>query len=168
MPKYDAQSARAEVFTFKEGLFSAMGHDLRIAVTAFQVTVDDQTHAISATFDAHSLRVVGPAGGGSLSDKDRREIEHNIADEVLDARRYPTIRFTSTRVTPRGEGFEIAGDLELHGQRRAITFTTRREGQNQIASITLHQPDYGIKPYRAPLGVLKIKPDVRVELSLPA
>ena len=168
MPTYDSATARVEVFTFKEGLLSAMGHDLKIAVTGLSIAVDDASRAITATFDARSLRVIGTAAGGALSDKDRREIEGNIAKDVLAADRFPQIRFTSTRVAPRGDGFEVTGDLELHGQRRALTFVSRRAGDRHVAAITLHQPDFGIKPYRAPLGVLKIKPDVRVEISLPA
>jgi hypothetical protein len=33
--------------------------------------------------------------------------------------------------------------------------------------VTLHQPDFRIEPYRAALGALKIKPDVRVRVRIP-
>ena len=52
---------------------------------------------------------------------------------------------------------------ELHGRSREITL--KRTGDDE-AEVTLHQPDYGIKPYSAMFGALKIKPDIRVRLRL--
>ena len=37
-----------------------------------------------------------------------------------------------------------------------------------VAEVSLHQPDFGIKPYSAMLGTLRVKPDVTVVVSLPA
>jgi hypothetical protein len=36
-----------------------------------------------------------------------------------------------------------------------------------VAEIKLHQPDFGIKPFTAALGALKVKPDVVVRVSVP-
>jgi hypothetical protein len=42
-----------------------------------------------------------------------------------------------------------------------------KEGDDVVGEVTLHQPDYGIKPYSAMLGTLKIRPDVKVRIRLP-
>jgi hypothetical protein len=36
-----------------------------------------------------------------------------------------------------------------------------------VAEVKIHQPDFGIKPYTAALGALKVKPDVLVRVSVP-
>ena len=47
---------------------------------------------------------------------------HQIADQVLDAAHYPTIRFVSTAVKPDPEGRgTVVGDLTLHGQTHPVT-----------------------------------------------
>jgi hypothetical protein len=44
----------------------------------------------------------------------------------------------------------------------------RREGERLATSVRLHQPDFGIAPYRAMLGALRVKADVVVRASVPA
>jgi hypothetical protein len=171
MATFDASSAECLIFTFKEGLLSAVAHDLKLRVERFEVSVDPDS--VSARFEAASIRVVcarkhGADAPGTLSDKDRREIEANLEKDVLAARKFAEIRFTSTRVEPAPDGYRVAGTLSLHGRERPLTVAVRREGERLVADVTLHQPDYGIKPYSAMLGTLKIKPDVQVRLSLPA
>jgi polyisoprenoid-binding protein YceI len=173
MPRFDATSAECLVFTFKEGLLSAVAHDLAIRVTSFSIDADAAARRVEATFDARSLRVVSAMRDGSpdpraLSDADRRKIEQSIVDEVLGAARSPSIRFTSTSVEPEGDGYRVAGRLSLHGATRDLSLHARREGERLVADVTLHQPDYGVRPYSAMLGALKIKPDVRVRVTLPA
>jgi hypothetical protein len=34
--------------------------------------------------------------------------------------------------------------------------------------VVLNQPEFGITPYRAMMGTLRIKPEVRVRISVPA
>lgn len=161
------------VFTFKEGLLSAVAHDLKIRVTRFSIDVDEETGAITATFDPTSLRVVtamknGAEAHGALSDADRRKIEENIVADVLHAKRYPEIRFTSTSVKEDdATGYHVRGQVTLHGKTREVIFTSRTDGEGQVAEVKLHQPDFGIEPYSAMLGALKIKPDVLVRLALP-
>ena len=95
------------------------------------------------------------------------EIQHNIQDEVLETRSYPDIRFAAPNVTAEGDGFRLAGELTVHGKTRPLSVVARRHGDRMVAEIDLHQPSFGIKPYSAMLGTLKIKPDVRVRCSVP-
>jgi hypothetical protein len=172
-PRFHQDNADVLVFTYKEGLLSAIAHDLKIRVTRFAIHVDEATNAIEATFEPGSLRVVtamknGQEAHGALSDSDRKKIEENIVDDVLHAKKFPEIRFTSTSVEEdSGTGYRVRGKLTLHGKTREVTFVTRTDGEGQVAEITIHQPDFGITPYSAMLGTLKIKPDVTVRVALP-
>jgi polyisoprenoid-binding protein YceI len=170
---FDPTSATCLVLTYKEGLLSAVAHDLQIRITRFEIEVDDRTHAVHARLEAGSLRVLGAVVDGTLregtlSDSDKQKIEQNIREDVLDARAHPDVRFVSTSVTTEGDGYMIQGDLILHGRTRMLTVPVKRRGDELVAEVRLHQPDFGIKPYSAMLGTLKIKPDVTVRCTIPA
>ena len=173
-PRFTENSADVLVFTFKEGLLSAVAHDLKIRVNRFAIHVDEATRAIEATFDARSLSVVtamkdGADSLGALSDGDKKKIAENIADDVLHPKKHPEIRFASTSVEEdeSGAGYRVKGRLTLCGQTHEIAFVSRSDGEGQVAEIKLHQPTWGVKPFSAMLGTLKIKPDVLVRVALP-
>jgi polyisoprenoid-binding protein YceI len=178
MPQFSADTAECTVFTYKEGLLSPIAHDLKIAVTRFTVTVTpdgDSAFALQAEFDASSPRVRTAMRDGLeapqlLSESDRRKIEHNIVSEVLAAASYPKIGFTG--LVRRGEEahapLPIVGKLTLHGRTRELVTSARQVADRFVAEVTLHQPDYGIKPYSALLGTLRIRPDLTVRLALPS
>ncbi len=160
------------MLTFKEGLLSAVAHDLELRVTRFTLEVDDESRAVQARFEAASLVVVsamqdGAPRPGLVSESDRHKIESNAREDVLEVGRYPEIRFASKTVSREGDGYRIAGELTLHGRSRPVEVTTRREGDRQVAELRLDQREFGIKPYSAMLGALKIKPYVTVRLSAP-
>ena len=168
MAHYVAATATAEIHTYKEGLLAAMGHDLKIQVTRFSIDVADDRRSLTATFDPNSLSVVSALDGSALSDKDKREIEANIHKKILHPDRHPKIGFTSTAVEPSGDGIRITGELHLHGTTRTLSVSSHREGNQQIVEVPINQPDFGIKPFRAPLGIIKIKPEIQIRISLPA
>ena len=97
-----------------------------------------------------------------------RQVADNIASDVLEPRRHPEVRFESSRVVEEGAGFRVTGTLFQHGRRKELTVPVRREGALWVAEVALHQPDFGIKPFSAMLGALKVKPGVTVRLSVPA
>jgi polyisoprenoid-binding protein YceI len=172
-PRFHQDNADVLVFTFKEGLLSAVAHDLKIRVTRFAIHVDEETRAIEATFDPASLRVVtamkdGAEAFGALSDADKRKIEEHIVDDVLHAKRFPEIRFVSSSVEEDGEsGYRVRGRLTLHGKTRDLAFASTSDGEGQVARVTIHQPEYGIQPFSALLGTLKVKADVVLTIALP-
>ena len=103
MPKHDESSASCQIFTYKEGLLSAVAHDLRISVSSFSIDIADDGSAVSATFDATSLKTDCAMKDGSptssLSDKDKADIDSNILKDVLITKKHPKISFGSTKVT---------------------------------------------------------------------
>lgn len=173
MGSFGPDKARCHVFTFKEGLLSPVAHDLKIAVARFDVAVDSEAGTVRATFDARSLSVVAAMKDGredrsALSEKDKAKIAKNIAGDVLSTSRHPEIRFEGAVVGDAGaDRFEVRGKLTLAGRTREVTAPVVREGGRLVARARLHQPDFGIKPYSAMLGTLKVQADVEVEVSVP-
>lgn len=170
MPSYDEARAECWVFTYKQGLLSPMAHDLRLRVGRFRIELDEAEPRISASFDASSLYVDtamrdGAESPEALSAADKNKIARQIREEVLHADAHPSISFHSTRLTARADGgYEVAGQLTLHGVTRPLLASTSLVGGRQQLELALHQPHFGIEPYRALLGALKIESDVRVRL----
>ena len=156
---FDATTAECLLFTYKAGLLSRVAHDLKLRVERFEIAVDDQ--GIHARFDASSLRVVCARAGGkddlrALSERDRREIEATIAQDVLDARRHPAIDFRSSTVaaTVAPAEMQIDGTLSIRGRERPLSLLARpahqarRRGDDDcsVAGLTVA----GVKARRPP------------------
>jgi len=173
MPRYDASTAECLVFSYKEGLLAKVAHDLKIQVDRFQVSVDEGSRAIEATFEVGSMRVVcarkdGRDAPGTLSKGDLKKIYANITEDVIDARRHPQVRFVSRSVEEQGDRATIEGSLTLNGRERPLRVVATKQGGKWVADVRIHQPDFGIKPFSAMMGALKVQPHVDVRLSLPA
>ncbi len=169
---YDASNAECLVFSYKDGLLSGLAHDLKIRVERFSIDVDEQTLAIEAQFDAASLRPVcarvdGRDAEETLSAKDKDKIYANITKDVLHASRHPEVTFVSSSVDKQDGGYRVRGTLGLHGQRRDIEVVVKDTGSRWVAKIPIYQPHFGIKPYTAAFGALKIKPTVEVTVDVP-
>lgn len=154
------------VYTYKEGLLSAVAHDLMIRATRLSMRRDGE--AITVEVDPTGLEVVCAMRGGqpdhaTLSPANKAEIVQNIRRDVLDVRRYPSISFTSTRL----ERDTLHGWLSLHGQRRELRLSLSEAGGRRTAELRLDQRDFGITPYKAMMGTLKVQPVVRVVASVP-
>jgi hypothetical protein len=168
MPVFDQRDARCRVYTFKEGLLSAIAHDLEIDVSRFRV--EHEGDVVRATFEANSLRVLHAMADGRpkpdlLSPRDRQKIEDNILKDVLQATRHPQIAFRAQLAgAPEGH---VSGELTLGGRSRQVRVSVRTEETMYVGEVTLHQPDFGITPYSAMLGTLRIKADVRVRIEIP-
>ena len=172
MPIFDPTNTECTVYVYREGIAAAVGHDLAIEVGDFSIEVDDDSGAIEARFAADSLRVRhavqdGQPRPGKLSEKDKKKIERNISKDVLEASRFPVITFRSTDVSRRSHRLHVAGTLQLHGVEGSVDVDGTSGDGATMARVQLNQPDFGIEPYRALLGALKIKPQVDIELRVP-
>jgi hypothetical protein len=173
MATYDASNAECMVYSFKDGLLSKIAHDLKHRVTNFTLRVDEKTRKIEADIDARSLRVEcvmkdGVESANGLSADDKKKIEQQVIDDVLHADVHPRIRFQSTTVNETADGVEIQGTLALNDRTGAVSAQGRRVNGHYEVEFKIHQPDFGIKPFSAMMGTLKIKPDVVIRMVVPA
>ncbi|MCA9771835.1 MAG: YceI family protein [Myxococcales bacterium] len=167
------EQGSVRVLTFKEGLLSPLGHDLVIVASKWkgEVTIEDReppVGTVAIEIEADSLTVEGP---DDLSAKDRDEIQENIRGKVLETKKFPTVRFRSTRVASAGKGkIRVEGTLNLHGVERPLSFESALESADGAIRVQgetpLTQTDFKIKPYKAPLGVIKVKDVVRIRWDL--
>ncbi|MCF6150512.1 MAG: YceI family protein [Candidatus Kuenenia sp.] len=176
MYSFDENSGKIQVYTFKEGMLSAVAHDLLLDVTHFKVDLnipsDDLASAtINAEISSNSLKVVSAMKDGlqqndTLKEKDKSEIEEATNNDVLHSKKYPTINFQSTSICKNNGSYHVAGKLTLHGVTTTIEFDCETAGENMLkGSVDLMQKDYGIKPYKALLGTLKVKNNITIAFS---
>ena len=127
--------------------------------------------SLEVQVDMNSLVVKEGTGGVKpLTDRDRREIAVT-ARKVLTADRHPEATFSASSFEPAaGGGGVITGTLTLAGRSRPLRLTViSPEPGEYRATTSVTQTDFGIRPYSAFLGSLKVRDHVgvQVEVSLP-
>lgn len=168
------ENAKLSIRTGRSGGAAKAGHDLLIEVTAWSATVqaeaDRSQTELTLNADATSFRVLEGKGGiKALGENDKQSIRKTIDDDVLKG---TAIEFRSTVVEPDADGsrLSVRGELELFGKTRPVLFELQIETSGRVtAAATVKQSDWGIKPYSALFGALKVADEVRVEMdgSLP-
>jgi polyisoprenoid-binding protein YceI len=174
--QFGPERGRITLLTTRDGLAAQAGHDLTIEVTQWSAELevaDDLTPVgLVVRVDMNSLVVRKGAGGVKpLTDRDRREIAVT-ARKLLRTDRFPEARFTASGFEQRPDGGgAVQGTLSLAGADRPVRLDVTRNGTGAYyATGSVRQSDFGIKPYTAFLGVLKVSDvvGIAVEVDLPA
>jgi polyisoprenoid-binding protein YceI len=160
------QNGKLSVRTGRRGAIAKVGHDLLIEVGTWQarieITADPQQTMLELTADSDSLRVREGTGGiQSLGDDERSGIDQTIAEEVLKG---TAIAFRSRSVQSGHDGrLSVQGDLELAGAINPIAFELNVGDDGHVsASAVVNQTAWGMKPYTALFGTLKVADEVEV------
>ncbi|MGA2453331.1 MAG: YceI family protein [Solirubrobacteraceae bacterium] len=165
--------AQLTVRTGRSGAAAKAGHNLLIEVSSWEATLalgDDATEtALTVSVDSSSLRVLDGTGGmQALGDDDKANIEQTIVDEVLKG---SAIEFRSSHVQMENGVCHIQGELELADKRAPLAFDlTLGDDRHLAGTVTVKQSDWGMKPYSALFGTLKVNDEVAVQIDgqLPA
>jgi polyisoprenoid-binding protein YceI len=162
-------NATLTVRTGRTGAAAKAGHNLEIRVAAWsaQLELDEDPAAVSLSLevDSRSLKVLAGSGGmQALGDEDKANIETTINDEVFKARE---IAFHSTSVHDDGSGgLHVHGELNLLGRTGPVEFTLAiAEDGHLSGSAEVVQTAFGIKPYSALFGTLKLTDEVKIEFD---
>jgi polyisoprenoid-binding protein YceI len=160
--KLGPDNATLRVKTGRSGAAAAAGHDLDIEVTSWEATLEGgDAPSVTLTADATSLKVVAGKGGmKALTEDDKGDIKKSIDKDVLKSK---AITFTSTSVEDSGGALAVKGDLEIAGKSAPAEFTLTVGDDGSVSGSTkLSQKSFGIKPYSALFGALKVNDDVEI------
>ncbi len=149
----------------KSGMFSAFGHEHEVRGPIAQGSVQDSgaDPKVEVMVRSADLKVLDPG----VKESERTEIQSTmLGAKVLDAARFPEIRFRSTRVERAGNGWKIEGELTLHGQTHPVTVMAREAGGRYTAAAAFKQTAFGITPVNAGSGTVKVKDEVRLEFEI--
>jgi polyisoprenoid-binding protein YceI len=173
----DGRISRFTVRAFARGMLSAFGHSPTIAIRDFA----GEAHFNPDRLESASLHVTVKAGSltvtDDISDKDRREIEREMQDSVLESAKYPEIVYDCSRVSvnnPANGQYSITlqGNLTLHGVIRGLAIPARvavtGDMLRAFGEFSLRQSDYNIKPVSAIGGGLKVKDEVKFSFDIVA
>lgn len=159
--------------TSRSGLGRRAGHDLTIEATRWSGTAtvgaDAASSSVEVTVEVEGLEVREGTGGVlPLSDSDRTEIRKNLR-KVLQSDRHPTIAFeaggaSGTSGTP--EDFTVEGELTIAGRSQSLTVRGGAKDGRITGGATVRQSRWGIKPYSAFFGALKLADDVEIVFDL--
>jgi polyisoprenoid-binding protein YceI len=164
-------SGRIVLETLRDGFAGSAGHDLTIepARWAGELVVGDDLMpaSLDVRIDMGSLIVRSGTGGVKpLTDRDKREIAVT-ARKVLTADRHPEASFSATDFQPAGDGGVISGTLTLAGRSRPLRLEVTSPAADEYrATTSITQTDFGIKPYSAFLGSLRVRDAVSVQVEI--
>jgi polyisoprenoid-binding protein YceI len=161
----DTARSTFAVHVSKSGFFKAFAdnHDIQAAVARGSIR-EGATPSVELVIDVARMRVLDPG----LSPRDRSDVqERMLGPEVLDAGRFPEIRFESTAVE-RGAANEItvSGQLTLHGQTRPLTVKVVRQQDRYKGSALIKQTAFGIVPIKVAGGTVRVKDEVAVTFDI--
>jgi len=169
---FSSDHGRVILLTARDGLAAQAGHDLTIEVGTWsaELTVadDGKPAGLTVRLDLNSLVVrEGTGGVKPLTDRDRREIAVT-ARKVLGVDRHSQATFTasSLELGTNGGGF-VSGTLSLAGTSRPLRLHVARTGEDSYhATASIRQSEFGIRPYTAFLGALKVSDVVGVQVDV--
>ncbi|MDO6435369.1 YceI family protein [Flavitalea sp. BT771] len=123
--------------------------------------VFDEQNPAASKFNV-SIDVASINTGNGLQNK------HAKSDEWFDAAKYPQIRYVSQKVVKAGNGFQVTGDLEVHGVKRSTTipFTFQKSAAGAVftGSFTVNRSDFKVGKPGGDVGE-QIKIDIKVPVT---
>ncbi|HEX6737510.1 MAG TPA: YceI family protein [Vicinamibacteria bacterium] len=168
--KIDSRNGHLTLRTFREGMASIVGHDLVIDVTRWQGTVTVPAGGqpqLAVNIDMGSFEIrEGLHGVKPLTDGDRDDIKGSIA-ETLKTQQHKQASFQSRAVKVQGDEATVEGDFTLAGSTQPLSITVHANGDRTVTGkAVVQQTLWGIKPYKAFLGALKVRDTVEVEATI--
>jgi|SRR5271165_1374461 len=162
-------ASKITVHVEKSGLFAAFAHNHVIAAPLASGQLDLDKRTIELTFRAQEMKVLDPDASAS----ERSTIEGNMkGDEVLDAARFPEIKFVSTSVDPApGEAaapahYLVHGNLTLHGVTRPVGMSVSFSAGHYTGKVILKQTDFGITPIKIGGGAIRVKDPIEIDFEI--
>ena len=87
-------------------------------------------------------------------------------EDVLQTNKFPQLTFASTSVSGAEPNFNVAGNMTIRGTTRPVNVALNVNGTQVNAKTTISQKDFGIKPFSAMMGAIKLRDDVDFELTV--
>lgn len=169
----DAGLSRFTVRGYAGGLLSGLGHNPVIAIRDF--AGEAQWDPLKPDYAALRLRIraAGLSIENDINDKDRREMERVMREEVLETDRFPEIVFESISASAvPGGRIHVEGNLTLHGMTRRERISTQVAVTSDIlrafGNFAIMQTNYCITLAAVAGGVLKLKDELKFNFDIVA
>ncbi len=173
----DPLVSRFTVKAFATGLLSSFGHNPTLAVRDFSGQAKFSPEALDEASLVIRIKASSLTVTDSMSDKDRRELERTMREEVLETDKYPEIVYqaTNTSASKAGGGqffVNLLGQLTLRGvtntQAAAAQVILTGDMLRANGELSILQSAYGIKPVSFAGGALKLKDELKCSFDIVA
>lgn len=98
----------------------------------------------------------------SIDTGNEKRDEHLRSPDFFDVKQFPTITFVSTKVAPIENGYEVTGDLTMHGETKPVTFKLMGGGVKEMppgtirtgftTNLVINRLDFGVGADNPALG----------------
>jgi len=169
----DAGMSRFTVRGFAGGLLSGLGHNPVIAIRDFAGDASWDPGAPEKASLRLRIRTASLAVQNDIGDKDRREMERIMREEILEVDKYPEIVFESASASANANNrLDIDGSLTLHGvtrrERLPAQLAVTGDLLRAFGDFTIRQSDYRIKLASVAGGALKLKDELKFNFDIVA
>lgn len=133
-----------------------------------------------ATFDPEkpeTARLSVSVDVASIHTREEQRDTHLKSADFFDAEKFPTITFASKSVKPNGDGYDVLGDLTIHGTTREVTLAVEEVTPERAdpwgnqrfgatAKTKIRRSDFGMK-WNAVIeaGGILVGDDVKIEIE---
>lgn len=137
-------------FTSKDpsGVFTKMKGDISFD----ESRLDDSKFAVN--IDVASINT-----GNGMKNKQSK------GESWFDAAQYPTINFTSSKISKTASGYQVTGILDLHGVKKEITFPFTFTNNTFVGSFNINRLDYKVGAATGMAG--HASTDIKIDISVP-
>ena len=159
------------------GLLSAFGHSPTIQIRDLKGEILFNSQAVEQSSLHLVVRADSLSVADNITDKDRREIESQMREQVLETSKYAEIAYDSHSVSAQNPAngqidVVLTGNLTLHGvtrlQKIPARITVNGDLLRAFGEFSLRQSDYNINPVSAVGGGLKVKDEVTFNFDIAA
>ena len=173
----DGRSSRFTVRAFATGLLAKMGHNPTIGIRDLSGEMKFNPEKLQAGSFRLVIKSASLSVQDDISDKDLREMERLMNQEVLETAKFPEIVYEapSISVTKMADmlcSATLNGNLTMHGVTRSQPIASRVAllGSMLRASgdFSLNQTDYNIKLVSVAGGALKLKDELKFSFEIVA
>jgi len=159
----DTTNSKLTVYVSKAGLFSALGDNHEVAAPISAGSVDEGARKVILVIEAARLRVLDP----KLAPDKREQVQQRmLGPDVLDIAQFAQIRFESNTVSSADGGWNVEGQLSLHGTTRPIVLNVRKKNGHYSGACTIKQRDFGITPVSVGGGAVRVKDEMKIEFDI--
>jgi polyisoprenoid-binding protein YceI len=173
----DNRASRFTVQAFATGLLAKMGHNPTIGIRDFSGDMKFNPDKLEASSFRLLIKTASMSVQDDISDKDRREIERLMTQEVLEIAKFPEVVYEASdiSVTKMADALfsaTVKGNLTMHGVTNSQTIPVRVASFGSMlrasGDFSLDQTDYNIKLVSVAGGALKLKNELKFSFEIVA
>ncbi len=183
--RINSELSDLRILVYRGGELARFGHNHVVSSADLQGFVFNADAMLASHFDlflpVDRLIVDDPAMraeegedfSSTVSDKDSQATRANmLGEKVLDAAQFPFLQISGKVAEGSSSALQLTIDINLHGVNRSLqTVANISESADRLTvegSFQVQQSDFGIEPFSALLGRLKVVDEVTIKYRIVA